>query len=399
MAETLELNPYRHDFHNDPYPTYQRLREEAPAYFNENLKFWALSRHEDVAAAFKNWKLYSNKDGVALEALPQGVGKVMSILGMDPPIHNDIRKIVVHVFTAKQMDAMEESVRQTAREYLEKMKQKSLAGEAVDFIEDFAGKLPMDVISDMIGVPIEDRDEVRNWANTMMDRTDGSEEIPPHAMTASANILNYFSKMVTHRRKYGLGDDLTGRFMAAEVEGESLADEDVVSFLFLMSVAGNETTTKMLGNALYWGQKFPDQLQKVKEDNTRVKQWVEETLRFDNSSQILYRTILEDVEIHGKTIKSGDRIALLVGSANRDERVFEHPDLYDLDRDCSQLMSFGKGVHFCLGARLARLEGIVCLEEFMKLVADYHYKEEDLVRIHNSNVRGFLSMPVTIVFK
>lgn len=399
MTAPLELNPYSHDFHNDPYPTYHRLREEAPAYYNDKLKFWALSRHKDVDAAFKNWKLFSSREGVALETLGESVSRVMSIIGMDPPIHNDIRKIVVHVFTAKQMDAMEEGVRRTARRYLEEMKRKTAAGEVVDFIEDFAGKLPMDVISDMLGVPAVDRDKVRNWANTMMDRLDGSEEIPPHAMEASGNILTYFSKLVEHRRQHGLGDDLTGQFMDAELDGNKLADEDVVSFLFLMCIAGNETTTKMLGNALYWAQKFPDQLEKVKQDNSRVSDWVEETLRFDNSSQILYRTVEEDVELHGKQIKSGDRIALLVGSANRDPRVFDNPDVYNFDRECSQSMSFGKGVHFCLGARLARLEGAVCLEEFMNVVEEFEYKESELVRIHNSNVRGFLHMPVKLKFK
>ncbi len=395
-ATELELNPYAWDFHNDPYPTYKRLREEAPAYHNDRLGFWAISRHEDVEAAFRDWKMYSNKDGVALEALPQSVTKMMSILGMDPPLHNDIRRIVVHVFTAKQMDAMEEGIRQMAVKYVRSLVDKSKAGEPIDFIEDFAGRLPMDVISDMIGVPKEDRDKVREWANTMMDRVDGSEEIPPHAMQASINLLMYFTEMVKCRREKGIGDDLAAKFMRAEVEGKKLSDEDVISFLFLMSIAGNETTTKLLANALYWGKKFPEQLEKIKQNPALTGQWVEETLRFDNSSQILYRTLMEDVVLHEKQLKKGDRIALLVGSANRDETVFEHADEYDIERDCSPTLSFGKGVHFCLGARLARLEGRVCLEEFMKAVTDYHYEEDGLIRIHNSNVRGFLNMPIKL---
>ncbi len=400
MSQTdLELNPYSHDFHNNPYPTYQRLRDEQPAYYNDKLNFWALSRHADVQAAFKDWKTFSNKEGVALEAQKESVAKVMSILGMDPPDHNKVRKILIHVFTARAMDEMEDRVREMAKDFIANLADKTRAGEPIDFIEDFAGLLPMDVISDMIGVPPADRDMVRDWANTMMDRTDGSEEIPPHAIEASTNILVYFTKMVAQLREEGLNEDLTAKVMAAEVDGDSLSDEDVVSFLFLMVVAGNETTTKLLGNALYWGKRHPEQMALVKTDPGKVVNWVEETLRFDNSSQIVYRTITCDKEYHGKVIPQGSRVAMLIGSANRDDRVFDNPEHYDLNRDCSETLSFGKGVHFCLGARLARLEGRVCLEEFLKVFSDWDYSEDDLVRIHNSNVRGFLNMPIALTLK
>jgi len=403
MSASFELNPYSHDFHENPYPVYEKLREEAPAYFNEKLNFWALSRHADVQAAFKDWKTYTNREGVALEAQPESVSKVMSILGMDPPDHNKVRKIVVHVFTARAMDDMEEGIRNLAKRYINDMADKTRQGEEVDLIEDFAGKLPMDVISDMIGVPVEDRDKVRNWANIMMDRTDGSEAIPPHAMEASAHLLTYFSDMVQGLRKNGLQDNLTAKFMQAEVDGDTLSDEDVISFLFLMAIAGNETTTKLLGNALYWGKKFPEQIDHVKAGKATVEQWVEETLRYDNSSQVLYRTINIDKDYHGTTIPKGSRVALLVGAANRDERAFDCPNDYDVTRDLSktqsQTMSFGKGVHFCLGARLARLEGIVCLEELLKVVDNWEYDEQRLVRIHNANVRGFLHMPMNLTLK
>jgi cytochrome P450 len=399
LTPELELNPYSHEFHNDPYPTYERLREEAPAYYNDKLGFWALSRHEDIEAAFKDWKTFTNKEGVALEAQKETVAKVMSILGMDPPEHNKVRKLLIHVFTARAMDEMEDRVREMARELIDKMLAKQASGEEIDFIEDFAGLLPMDVISDMIGVPAEDRDRVRDWANTMMDRTDGSEEIPQHAMEASTNILVYFHKMVARLREEGLCDDLTAKMMQAEVDGETLSDDEIISFLFLMVVAGNETTTKLLGNALYWGKKHQDQIDTVKADPTKVEQWVEETLRFDNSSQIVYRTITTDKEYYGRTIPKGSRVAMLIGSANRDRRVFENPDQYNIERDCGNTLSFGKGVHFCLGARLARLEGRVCLEELLKRVDDWDYDENRLVRIHNSNVRGFLNMPMTLKAK
>ncbi len=170
---------------------------------------------------------------------------------------------------------------------------------------------------------------------------------------------------------------------------------DITSFLFLMSVAGNETTTKLLGNALYWTTIYPEQLQKVKADTNLMSQLVEETLRFDNSSQMVYRTLTRDITMHGNTMKAGDQVAMLLGSGNRDRRVFDNPDVYDIDRDCKNSLSFGQGVHFCLGAGLARLEGRVCLEEVLKHFNHWELQQDKLLRIHNCNVRGFLNMPMT----
>ncbi len=393
----LELNPYSHVFHNDPYPTYKYLRDEAPLYRNDELGFWALSRHDDVETAFKDFETYSNAEGVALEALDSEVRKVMFILAMDPPLQKKVRRLVSNVFTPRRVIEMEPKVRQLSRQYLEEIIAKG-TGEC-DYIEDFAGRVPMDVISEMIGVPVEDRDMVRGWANRMMDRADGSPEIPRHAMEASMNILVYFQDMVKNRRIHPGEDDLTTAVLNAEVDGEKLSDQDITAFLFLMSVAGNETTTKLLGNALYWTTVFPEQLNKVQTDPNLIPEWVEETLRFDNSSQILYRTVTRDVEMHGKTMRKGDRIALLVGSANRDERFFSNPDVYDIGRDCNGTMSFGRGVHFCLGASLARLEGRICLEEVLNYFDSWDLKMDQLVRIHNSNVRGFLNMPMTFSAK
>jgi hypothetical protein len=194
--------------------------------------------------------------------------------------------------------------------------------------------------------------------------------------------------------------DLTSALLAAEVDGDHLTDDEIMGFLFLMVVAGNETTTKLLGNAWYWAWKNPDQRAKPFRDPARVPTWIEETLRYDTSTQMLARTAIEDVTLHNTTIPAGDRVLLVVGSANRDERVFAQADRYDLDRperELQQIASFGFGRHFCLGAALARLEARVCLEELVAQVAHYDIDPTGIRRVHSVNVRGFAALPTTVV--
>jgi len=387
----LEFNPYSWEFHEDPYPIYKRLRDEAPLYRNEELGFWALSRHADVLRACKDWETFSSSEGVALEAFSPEAWRVAFFLAMDPPRHDRLRGLVSKAFTPRRVLDVEPRVRALAREYFDAIP----VDGTCDFIADFSGKLPMDVISDMIGVPASDRDTVRGWADGVLHREEGDSSVPVSAMQASGNLLGYLRAMVEDRRRRG-GDDMTAALMEAEIDGERLGDDEVVSFLFLMSIAGNETTTKLLGNALYWAQAFPEQLAKVRADAKRIPGWVEETLRFDNSSQIVYRTVAREVEIHGRSLAVGDRVALLLGAANRDERCFRDPDVYDVERDCGNSLSFGRGVHFCLGANLARLEGRVCLEELMARYQGWEIDEAGLVRVHSGNVRGFAAMPMRL---
>jgi hypothetical protein len=391
-AAPLELNPYAWDFHEDPYPIYAALRRDAPAYRNDELGFWALTRHEDVERALKDHTAYSNCEGVALEAFSPDAWKVMFFLGMDPPRHNGLRGLVNKVFTPRRVNAMESSMRAIMNKLLDRVPEDGRC----DFIQDIAGKFPMDVISDMIAVPPEDRDTLRRWADQVVHREDGAgATVPVSATVASGNLLGYLRDLAERLRK-SPGDDLTSGLLKAEVDGERLSDDDIVSFLFLMSIAGNETTTKLLGNTLYWGQRFPDQFAKAQADPSLLTGWIEETLRYDNSSQILYRTMIKDVELHGQKIAKGDRVGLMIGAANRDERAFENPDVYDIERDCSNSLSFGRGIHFCLGANLARMEGRICMEEVFKRYSRYEIDEAGCVRVHSGNVRGFANMPIQL---
>jgi cytochrome P450 len=388
------LDPYDYDFHEDPYPYYKRLRDEAPLYHNDELKFWALSRHTDVVQGFRNSTSLSNKHGVSLDPISRNdeAHRVMSFLALDDPGHLRLRTLVSKGFTPRRIRELEGRVTEIAVQHLDA----ALQCKSFDYVDDFAGKLPMDVISELMGVPDEDRVRIRALADGVMHRDDGVSDVPAEAIQASGELLVYYADMVRQRRKQP-SDDLTSALVEAEIDGDRLTDEEIMAFLFLMVVAGNETTTKLLANAAYWGFKNPDQLAPVFDDHSLVKPWVEETLRYDTSSQILARAVSADMTLYDTTIPEGDVLLLLPGSGNRDDRVFEVPDAYRIDREIgSKLLSFGSGAHFCLGAHLARMEAQVVLTQFFKRVKGYEVDESKSVRVHSSSVRGFAHLPVSV---
>jgi cytochrome P450 len=392
------LDPYDYEFHEDPYPYYKRLRDQAPLYHNAELGFWALSRHKDVLQGFRNSTTLSNRDGVSLDPVSRGphASKTMSFLAMDDPAHLRLRTLVSKGFTPRRIRELEARVTEIAVQHLDTMLEKAGTGSSVDYVAEFAGKLPMDVISELMGVPGPDRDQIRAWADGVMHREDGVNDVPQAAIEASINLIVYYQEMVAERRKK-LTDDLTSALLEAEIDGDRLTDEEVLGFMFLMVIAGNETTTKLLANAAFWGHKNPDQLTPIYSDLERVPLWVEETLRYDTSSQILARVVSGDLNLYDTTIPEGDVLLLLPGSAHRDERVFENPDDYVIGREIgSKLMSFGSGAHFCLGAHLARMEARVALTELFKRIRGYEVDEANAVRVHSSNVRGFAHLPMSV---
>jgi cytochrome P450 len=401
-TQHLTLDPYDYDFHEDPYPLYARMRDEAPLFRSEADDFWALSRHADVFAAFRDDETFSNRMGVALDASAWNpeAHRVMSFLALDGAAQTRIRRLVSAGFTPRRVRELEPEIQRLTERYLDRVLESSAEHGEADWVAELAGRLPMDVISEMMGVPAADRDEVRRLADLLVHREPGVRDVPAAGMEAAIELFGYYTAMVQERRAAPT-EDLTSALVAAEVDGDRLTDAEIIAFLCLMVVAGNETTTKLLGNALFHLSAHPDQLDQVfamSAGTDLVEPWVEETLRFDTSTQMLARYVTRDVELHGQTMPAGSKLLLFLGSANRDERVFTRPAEFDIHRskeELAQSLSFGTGRHFCLGANLARLEARVVLAELVRRAASFEVHADRAARVHSVNVRGFASLPVT----
>ncbi len=396
-ATDLVYDPYAYEIHEDPYPTYTRLRDEAPVYRNAERDFWALSRHADVMAAFRDTERFSNRHGVSIDPAASGphAHRTMSFLAMDPPQHGRMRGLVSRGFTPRRVAGMEEGIRALTVAHLDECLERDGEGGGFDFVADLAGKVPMDVISELLGVPVADRARLRRQSDLLIHRDEGVTDVPAAGVEAAMELVVYYADLIADRRA-NPGEDLISALCDAELDGDRLTDDEITGFLFLMVVAGNETTTKLLANAWYWAWRNPDEWAKVRDDPSRIPDWVEETLRYDTSTQMLARLLTTDTELHGVTIPAGDRVLLLAGSANRDPRAFPDPERYDLDRDTSGLASFGVGRHFCMGASLARLETRVVLEELVRRADGFEIDTDRARRIHSVNVRGFESLPTTV---
>jgi cytochrome P450 len=383
------FNPYSYEFHDDPFPVYRRLRDDAPCYHDEELGFWALSRYADVLDALHDPETYCSRFGITLE---EG-NPLPMMLTTDPPEHTALRRMVSRAFTPRRIADLEPSIRSRSARYLGELRDR----DSCDLIGDYAALLPMDVISDLLGVPDVDQEQLRKWSDALLHREEGDKDVTPAGIEAAYHLFKYFTALVADKRTRPHDDDLAAALLAMETEGERLTDEQVVGFLFLLIIAGNETTTKLLGNCLLALQRFPRERAKVLADRARLPDAVEEVLRFDGSTQLMARTLTRDVEMHDTTMPAGAKVLLVLGSGNRDERVWERPDVYDIDRPWPvHHLAFGHGIHVCLGAALARLEMRVSLEEFLDRHPRYEIDETALVRVHSGNVRGYSTMPVQL---
>ena len=398
LTGPIVFDPYDYGYQEDPYPVYARLRADDPLHHCERYDFWALSRHADVAAALRDHATYSSAMGVSIDrsAWRADAHRTMSILAMDPPRQQRLRSLVSRGFTPRRVQDLAPRIQALTEAYFDDVLPGPGATGSVDWIRDFAGRLPMDVISELMGVPKADRDEVRRLADLVVHREDGVYDVPEAGMAAALDLIAYYVEMLAQRKRRPT-EDLTSALLAAELDGDRLADDEIIAFLFLMVVAGNETTTKLLGNALFHLTAHPDQRAAVLADPELIPGWIEETLRFDTSSQMLARHVTRDVALHGRVMPAGSKLLVLLGSANRDERVFDRADRYDIHRSAEEVgqhISFGGGRHFCLGAHLARLEATIVLRELVRRVADFEVAAARAVRVHSTNVRGFASLPV-----
>jgi len=390
----VELNPFSHQFHEDPYPTYRWLRDHAPLYRNESLNFWALSRYRDVYDASLAWDVYSSAEGTTLERTdPRLFEARPMIIFLDPPRHDRLRKLVSRAFTPRRVADMEPFIRGAVSRLLDRVAREG----GGDFVRDVSMPLPMEVIFTLLGVPEGDRRQVREWMDLSLERDPDTPVVPERAMVAMMSMMQYWPDFVDGlRRKPDQG--LVSALLVAEVEGDDgtssrLTDGEVIGFCNLIGAAGNETVTKLLANACVLFARHAEQYRTILDHPGAIPDAVEETLRFTSPSQYQGRVTTRDVEWYGQTVPKGARVLLLTGSANRDEREFPDPDRFDVGRRPEQHLALGQGVHFCLGASLARLESRVTIEEFAKRFPRYTVDESKCVRVHMSNVHGFEHVP------
>jgi cytochrome P450 len=315
------------------------------------------------------------------------------IISMDPSRHDRQRKLVSRVFTPRAISDLEPFVRTTAAGLLDSLAERG----GGDFVQDFSAILPMNVIMELLGVPDADRDQVRRWMDASLDRIEEPPHIPQHAIDAMGNAIEYWTALVAAKRAQP-DDALASRLCEVEVTDDDgsatrLSDEEIIGFLMLIGAAGTETVMKLLANAVVLFQRNPDQWQKVLADPATVPSAVEEVLRYWAPSQFQGRVVTEDVTVHDTTMPAGSRVLLLTGSANRDERAYDDPDRFDIGRAGHVALGLGHGVHFCLGASLARLESRIAIEEFAARFPRYEIDETKLERVHQSNVHGFSHAP------
>ncbi len=394
----MELNPFSYEFHEDPYPTYRWLRDHAPLYRNDALDFWALSRHRDVLDASLDWETYSSAEGTTLERMDPRLFEVRPmIIFLDPPRHDRLRKLVSRAFTPRRVAELEPFIRTTVGRLLDRVAREG----GGDFVTDVSTPLPMEVIFTLLGVPEADRRQLRTWMDLSLERDRDTPVIPERAIVAMAQQMQYLSEFVETLRRAQGGDGLVGALLAAEVEGDDgrptrLTDGEIIGFLNLLGAAGNETVTKLLANACVLFARHPDEYAKVRANPAVIPDAVEEVLRYTSPSQYQGRVTTRDVEWYGRTVPKGARILLLTGAANRDEREFPDPDRFDVGRRPESHLGLGYGVHFCLGASVARLESRVAVEEFSKRFPRYGVDESKCVRVHMSNVHGYEHVPFVV---
>jgi cytochrome P450 len=384
-------DPYDFEIDADPHPIWKRLRDEAPLYYNARYDFFALSRFDDVEPALLNWETYRSGRGSVLEMIranievPAGI-----ILFEDPPVHDVHRGLLSRVFTPKKMNAIEPLVRAFCARTLDPL----VGAGGFDFIADLGAPMPMRTIGYLLGIPESDQQAIRDRIDRGM-RLDAGEAPDVRTLEVGSDMFgDYLDWRAEHP-----SDDLMTEMLNAEFEDETgirrrLTREEILLYVNLIAGAGNETTTRLIGWAGKLLAEHPGQRRELAEDRSLVANAIEELLRYEAPSPIQARYVASDVEHHGQTVPEGSVVVLLNGSANRDERRFPDGDRFDVHRHIGHHLGFGYGIHFCLGAALARLEGRVALDEVLRRFPEWEVDWENAKMARTSTVRGWESLPV-----
>ncbi len=394
MITTPYWDPFDVEIDTAPYDVWRALRDEAPVYRNERFDFWALSRYEDVEAAHRDSVTFSSAHGTVLEIMSSNRYGGGMMIFMDPPEHTQHRALVSRAFTPRRMSALDPHIRALSNELLDGWED----AQTFDLVEGFGAQLPSLVITELLGVDLSDRAMVKGWIDEIFHIEPGIGMINDVSFTAGIKIHEYLAARIEERRE-APQDDLLTALVQAEVKDEDgthrLTTKDAANFANLLISAGTETVARLIGWAGMVLAEHPAQRQALVEDPTLIPNAIEELLRFEAPSPVQGRFTTREVTLHGTTIPEGSKVLLLTGSAGRDERNYPDPDRFDVRRRFDRQVSFGYGIHFCLGAALARIEGRVALEELLRRHPRWTVDRDAAVRLHTSTVRGWSSLPVT----
>jgi cytochrome P450 len=410
----LEYDPYDYEIDRDPHHIWRRLRDEAPLYYSPRYDFYALSRYDDVVAGLLDWHTYSSARGTVIEIIQpgpiteaerEGIGSLGMMIFSDPPSHDVARKIVNRSFTPRAVDRIEGRLRQLCGSFLDPLVEEG----RFDYLGDFASVVPPMIIGELLGVPEEDQRQLGHWVDQFMhydpeaetgDTIQGAMQFNDIRLEGANQLMAYMSDLIAERQRQPR-DDMLSMMLASDV---SLADgsvrrlepDEVTAFFLLLQSAGSETTARLMGWVAVLLARHPDQRQILLDEPDVIPNAVEELLRYEAPSPIQARLVTRDVEWHGVTVPEGSKLALLNGSAGRDEREYPNPDVFDVRRHMERHMTFGYSTHFCLGAALARLEGRVMIEETLARCPGWTVDESEIEMVHTTTVRGPAKVPVQV---
>jgi cytochrome P450 len=394
-GEAPYWDPFDESLKADPHPTWRRLRDEAPAYYNERYDFWALSRFEDVERAHREPKLYSSAHNTVLEMMTEEAQTRGMMIFLDPPEHTVLRRLVSKAFTPRRVVELELEIRTMCTGLLDAQQGR----DRFDYVQDFGAQLPANVIAALLGVPPADREAVRHHIDAIFHIEPEVGMVNEVSMQAGGWLAEYLVGLLDERRATPRDDMLTD-LVQSEIERDGvvrqLTTQEATEFGLLIVSAGTETVARLLGWAGLLLARHPGQQAELAADPSLIPNAVEELLRYESPSPVQGRWLTETVELHGQVLPVGSKVLLLTGSAGRDDRAYPDADHFDIHRQFKLHVAFGYGIHFCLGAALARMEGKVALEETFKRFPRWSVDLEHAVPLHTSTVRGYQNLPILV---
>ena len=396
----VQFNPLLPEVRANPYPLYHQLREEEPVHWSELLEAWVLTRYDDVSALLKDSRFSADRRKAnnrfaqeAVKRMQEGgpLADATTMLGADPPEHTRLRGLVSKAFTPRVVEAMRPHIQEIVDSLLDDVQESG----RMDIIGDLAYPLPVIVIAEMLGVPPADRDDFKRWSDDIVATLGPlvAPEVLEQARISIQEMADYFSAVIAERRREPKEDLLSG-LIAAEERGEVLSGEELLATCILLLAAGNETTTNLIGNGMLALLRHPEQLEKLRDQPSLTDSAVEEFLRYDGPVQSTARVATEQLEIRGKTIEQAQLVIALLGAANRDPEQFPNPDELDIAREPNQHIAFGQGIHFCIGAPLARMEGQIAFETLLRRMPNPRLETEEQEWGGNFILRGLKRLPI-----